>query len=312
MAKRVEQITLGIDTAKDELVVYHFELGQRFTVTNTAAEIRAWLRTLTGSVRLAIEPTNTYHLALIDQAHALGHTVYLINARQIAHYRRAIDQRHKSDPHDAALLARFLVHEAPALRPYQPLHPKARQLWALIKRRATVVKAHKQLRQSLAETKIPVQALFNQFDQLLKRIERRISELLQLLGWTAAFRHCLSIPGIGPVNAAALVAAFHRGAFANAHAFVAFLGLDVRLKDSGKFQGQRKLTKCGEPELRRLLYCAAQASRRHPRFQLYYQQQLDKGRSKIAANVALARKLARIAFSLIQNQQSFKITTAEA
>lgn len=312
MSKPVEQITLGIDTAKDELVVYHFELGERFTVINTAAEIHTWLRTLTGPVRLAIEPTSTYHLAVIDQAHALGHTVYLINARQIAHYRRAIDQRHKSDPHDAALLARFLVREAASLRPYQPQHPTARQLWTLIKRRASVVKAQTQLRQSLAETKIPAQALFTQFNQLLKRIERRIVELVQALGWASAWHHCLSIPGIGPVNAAALVAAFHRGAFANAHAFVAFLGLDIRLKDSGKFQGQHKLTKCGEAELRRLLYCAAKASRRHERFKRYHQHQLDKGRSKIAANVALARKLARIAFSLMQKQQSFKIATAEA
>ena len=88
-------------------------------------------------------------------------------------------------------------------------------------------------------------------------------------------------------------------------AFVAFMGLDVRMRESGKYRGKRKLTKRGEAELRRLLYCAAQGSRSYHRFEDYYQRQLDKGMSKIAAKVALARKLARIAFALMQNQTMF-------
>jgi len=37
----------------------------------------------------------------------------------------------------------------------------------------------------------------------------------------------------------------------------------------------------------------------------YRQRQLDKGRCKIAARVALARKLARIGFTLMKNQETF-------
>jgi len=55
-----------------------------------------------------------------------------------------------------------------------------------------------------------------------------------------------------------------------------------------------------------LLYCAAQPARSYQLFDDYYQRQLEKGLSKIAAKVALARKLARIAFSLLANQTSFK------
>ena len=108
------------------------------------------------------------------------------------------------------------------------------------------------------------------------------------------------------MNAAALVAAYHRGVFASSDAFVAFIGIDVRLRESGKYNGKRKLTKRGEAELRRLLYCAAQPARSYQLFDAYYQQQLEKGLPKIAAKVCLARKLARIAFTLIVNQQSFK------
>jgi hypothetical protein len=53
------------------------------------------------------------------------------------------------------------------------------------------------------------------------------------------------------------------------------------------------------------LYCGTRAACNHPRFAAYRQRQLDKGLSKIAARVALARKLARIAFTLMNQQQTF-------
>ncbi len=85
-----------------------------------------------------------------------------------------------------------------------------------------------------------------------------------------------------------------------------YIGFDVRLRESGKYKGKRKLTKRGEAEVRRLLYCAAQPARCYYRFEQFYQKQLDKGLSKTAAKVALARKLARIVFALLSQQQSFK------
>ena len=47
------------------------------------------------------------------------------------------------------------------------------------------------------------------------------------------------IPGVGPLT---MVATYHRGQFRSADSFIAFLGMDVRVRDSGKFRGQRKLT----------------------------------------------------------------------
>jgi transposase len=306
VAKLVSEITLGIDVSKDELVICDWESEQLVSLSNQRSDIKAWLKSLYGPVRLAIEPTSSYHLMVVEEAQALDFKVYLINPRQLAHYREAVNVRNKTDPKDAWLLARYLAHEASQLRLYQPQCRRAQQLWTLLKRRAVVVQSRKQLQQSLAEVQLASKALFTQFNQLLRRIDQRIKALIQQLGWWADYRRCLSIPGIGDLNAAALVATYHRGAFAGSNAFVSFIGLDVRLRESGKYKGQRKLTKRGEAELRRLLYCATQAARSYYRFEQHYQKQLDKGLSKIAAKVALARKLARIAFTLINNQQSFK------
>lgn len=305
MAKPVSQITLGIDVAKDELVIADWDTGEVTTLINQPAQIRQWLASRPGPVQMALEPTSHYHLAMADQAQAAGHTVYLVNPRHLAHYREAVAVRHKSDPKDAELLARYLAHEGASLRPYRPQSPAAREIWALLNRRATVVQARKQLQQSFREIRLSTKALTSELNAVLKRIDRRMEALIAQLGWQDDYRRCLSIPGIGPLNAIALVTVFHRGAFSGQDAFVAYLGLDVRIKESGHFKGKRKLTKKGPAEIRRLLYCAAKPARSHERFDRYHQRQLEKGLSKIAANCILARKLARLAFTLMARQEVF-------
>jgi transposase len=305
MAKLVSKITLGVDVAKDECVVCDWQSDKILTLPNQNNSIKACLQSMPGNVQIAIEPTSHYHMAWVEEALALGYEVYLINPRQLAHYREAVNIRNKTDPQDAWLLARYLVHEGGQLRAYQPQCRQAQRLWSLLKRRAVVVAARKQLQQSFADIRLPAQALFTQFQHLLARIDLRIRKLIRALGWSNDYQCCLSIPGIGPLNAAALVAAYHRGAFANSDTFIAFIGMDVRLRESGHYKGKRKLTKRGEAELRRLLYCAAQPARCYQPFEDFYQRQLEKGLPKIAAKVILARKLARIAFTLMSNQQMF-------
>jgi transposase len=305
VAKRVEKITLGIDVAKDTGVVHVWETTQTRDVPNQSEAIVAYLKSFQGPVRIAIESTSNYHRRWVELALARGFEVYLINPRQLAHYREVVNQRNKTDPADAWLLARFLAHEAEQLCPCQPQDARAQALWALLKRRAKVVEARKQLQLSFREIQLSAQALFTQFARLLARIDQRIQHAIQSLGWNDDYQRCLTMPGIGPLNAAALVAAYHRGVFVSSDAFVAFIGLDVRMRESGGYKGKRKLTKRGEAEIRRLLYCATQPAASYPPFKAYYQQQIDKGLSKIAAKVILARKLARIAFALMRNQTLF-------
>ncbi|HET6628363.1 MAG TPA: IS110 family transposase [Woeseiaceae bacterium] len=306
MAKLVTKITLGADVSKDKVDICNWETQEIVSLSNEAAEIRRWLKALHGPVQIAVESTSDYHLELVEQAQALGHAVYLVNGYQLSHYRESVNVRNKTDPKDAWLLARYLAHEGSLLRLHPPQCRKAQELWNLLKRRAKVVGVRKEMQQSLANVSVSTKAFFTSLKQLLQYIDRRIKTLIRELGWWADYERCRSIPGIGLLNAAALVTAYHRGAFASANAFVAFIGFDVRLRESGKYKGKRKLTKRGEAELRRLLYCAAKPAQSYPPFDRYLAKQLENGLSKIAAKVCLARKLARIAFTLLDKQQSFK------
>ena len=305
MAKAVSEITLGVDVSKDELVICDWDTQQLTRLANQPDQIKAWLGTLNGPARIAVESTSNYHLELVEQLHTQDLTVYLVNPRALTHYRKAVDLRNKTDPDDAWLLARYLAHEGAALQPLKPRSAAAQRLWALIKRRGVIVKTRQTLQQSFTDIKLPAKTLFGELRNILVRIDRMIQTLLRQLGWRADYLRCLSIPGLGPANAAALTAVYHRGAFASSDTYIAFIGLDVRIRESGKFTGQRKLSKCGEAEIRRLLYCATQPARSYHLFDAYYHRQLDKGLSKIAAKVILARKLARIAFALMANQTTF-------
>jgi len=306
--------TLGIDTSKDELVCCNFaDPDQIDRVPNHPDAIRTWLSTFQGPRRIAIEPTSTYHLEVVEAAIKMGFVVYMINPRQLVHYREAVNEVNKTDPVDAYLLARYLDREVDQLRPHLPQDRRAQQLWTLLKRRATVVDTRKRLQQSLAGIKLPHKPMLRAIDAILKCIDLRMQKLLRDLGWWADYLRCKSIPGVGPLNATALIATYHRAAFSSVDQFISFIGLDIRLRESGHFKGKSKLTKRGEAELRRLLYCAAAPSRSYLPFKQFHQRQLDKGMPKIAANVVLARKIARIAFALIRKQENFiKVTKGVA
>ena len=101
------------------------------------------------------------------------------------------------------------------------------------------------------------------------------------------------------------MALYHRGQFGRADAFIAFMGMDVRVRQSGQWRGRCKLTKQGDPEVRRLLFNAAMQGRRNPLWEPYYLSLRQRGMSTTAAFVALGRKLARVCFALLKNGIDF-------
>lgn len=307
MANRVQPTLVGVDVGKAELVV-SVNGDEAVTLPNTVKAIRAWLRSWQGPLAVALEATNDFHLALAEEAHRQGHRVYLINGYQLNRYRESIGGRAKTDARDARLLVRYLRHEREALRPWSPPPAGYRQLQRLLHRRATLVQAKVRLQQSLAglnELKSSLHAVVKRLDHLDALIQKRIRQALRQAHWHKAARRCEAIEGVGPITAAALVMAYHRGPFRSSDAFIAFLGLDVRVRDSGKKRGKRCLTKQGDPELRRLLYLAAMQAKRRPAWQDYYQRCLARGLSSIQALNALGRKLARVAFALLKNETEY-------
>lgn len=97
------------------------------------------------------------------------------------------------------------------------------------------------------------------------------------------------------------MATYERGQFSKADALIAFMGPDIRVRDSGQFRGERKLTKKGDSEPRRLLFNTAMQGRRGGLWVPYHLTMRTPGMSTTLAFVALGRKLARVSFALLRN-----------
>ena len=303
----VARSVIGIDVAKAELVI-HFQ-NQTVTVANTPAAIRRWLKSLPDSCDIAIEATSTYHMQVMELAHQNGHHVYVVDGYRLNHYRKGTGGRAKTDASDAQLLARHLHKEKEELRRWNPPPKVYRTLQTLLRRRAALVKARTAIQQSLGSEpllKAGLKKLISQIDQLDTQIQKHLRQAIREAGLCDQVKRCKALEGVGELTAFALVMAFLRGDFKNSDAFVAFLGLDTQVRDSGTQTGKRKLTKKGDSEVRRLLYCAAMAARRSPRWAGVYQGYLDRGLATTQALIILARKLVRIAFALMKNRADYQ------
>jgi len=307
MAMKTRHVMLGVDVSRGWLDIHQDGQEAVERIANERRAIDAFLKRFRDAA-IAVEATNTYHELVVERALRLGLVVYLVSGYQIKHYGNAIGQRMRSDEIDARLISRFLSREIDRLKPYEPKSPQHALLWKLLKRRATVVQSRQQLQQSLAGIELlgETTRLVNSFARVLAELDRRIAELVKSLGWQAEVSRVQRISGVGPLTAQALVVAYHSGTFIHHDPFIAYLGLDVRAKDSGKFRGQRKLSKRGDGEYRRLLYCAALAAGRMPGyFRDRLQALMARGLSSTAAHVVVARKLATIAFNLLRKGVDF-------
>lgn len=309
MAMKAARVILGADVSKEWLDINAHGHETVAHIDNCRAAIDDFLGRYGGHVCLAIEATNTYHELLLERARRAGWVVYLISGYQLKHYAASIRQRTRNDAIDAKLIARYLAREIDALRPYEPKSPKLDRLWKLLKRRAVLVQSAQQLRQSLAdvtELENAYTELTATYRRIIADIDRKLRVLARALGFDAELARLRSLPGVGLLTALALLVAYRSGTFIHRDPFVAYLGLDVRTKDSGKHKGQRKLTKHGDGEYRRLLHCAAMtAVRTNDSFAYRYQQLHARGLSSTAALVVVARDLARLAFVLLRRQIPF-------
>ncbi|WP_213942335.1 transposase, partial [Pseudomonas sp. dw_612] len=277
--------------AKAEIVAYREDLKTTQHINNDREALGRWLKMLPAQSSIALEATSIYHLDTVELAHEMGHRVYVVDAYRLSHYRESIGQRAKTDPCDARLLARYLSSEQQRLRVWSPPPQDYKVLKSLLHRRAELV----DLRVSLTLSWSSELLLNDELARLLKSLKQSEQAIQKLLlkvskkaGITENIKRCKAIEGIGDLTAIGLATAFMRGEFASGDAFIAFLGMDLRPKDSGKKNSPRRLSKKGDTELRRLAHNAAMAACRSPTWKPFYESYLARGLAKTQALVILA------------------------
>lgn len=296
-------LDVGIDVASD--VVVAASAANCFapcTVRNERSALRKWLAGLPNGSRIGMEATGSFHLAVADAAHAAGHVVYVLNARDLKRYAEGVGRRGKTDRLDAEVIARFVAREHDRLHAYSPLSAAQRHLEQLLKRRGKLVAARVALElgwSGVAGIKTELTGLLKAHARLLRQVDALIAQAVAVVpDLKGRVERVRTIPGFGEVGSITVAQALTHLPFSSADAFIAHTGLDPRPHDSGHCKGRRRLSKRGPAELRRVLHLCAMSGASTKAWRPYYLAQRAKGLSGTAALVVLSRKMARTAFGI--------------
>ena len=121
----------------------------------------------------------------------------------------------------------------------------------------------------------------------------------------------MSIPGFGPITASAMAATIQdTSGFAGPREFAAFLGLTPKQNSSGGKPKLGRISKMGNRNLRKLLVVGAHAVLFHRKphtdpLRMWAKKLIEKKPFKLVA-VALANKMARIAFAILRSKTVYR------
>jgi transposase len=308
----MDAIVIGIDVSKDKLDVHVLPAAQAFAVARNGAgieELAARLAALAPAV-VAIEATGGFETIVAAGLAGAGLPVVVVNPAQIRAYAKAIKQRAKTDPIDAAVIAKFARATRPEVRPLPD--EATRQLADLVARRRQIVEMmaaegqrgrrvdHKRVARSIARVK--------------KTLEAELAELDQEIGdqvrgsplWREKEDLLVSVPGVGPVVARTLLAELPELGRLDRREIAALAGLAPFTRQSGRWRG-KSFIGGGRASVRTVLFLAAMtAARYNPQLKAFRDRLVQAGKPKMVALVAVARKLLTILNAIIRDNRPWQ------
>ena len=159
--------------------------------------------------------------------------------------------------------------------------------------------------------RIALWQIADQIDECDKRIDALERQILAWHKSDEASCNLATIPGIGPITASAMAATVpNPSAFRNGRQLAAWLGLVPRQNSSGGKDRLSGITKTGNTYIRRLLVIGATSVIRFARSKApgtaEWLKKLLERKSARLASVALANKMARIAWSVLTRGEVYQ------
>jgi len=339
-----EAITIGIDLAKNVLQVHGVDAegGVVFRRQLRRGQVLGFFEKQVPCL-VGMEACATSHHWAREIA-ALGHEVRLMPPRYVKPYVK----RNKNDAADAAAICeavtrptmRFVAVKTAEQQSVLMLH-RTREL--MVRQRTMLVNAIRahmaefgivarvglpQVRELLAviadeeDERIPVLArrcLEGLAAQLASLQEEILAAERRIHAWhraSAVSRRLESIPGIGPITASALAATItDPSVFKSGRELAAWIGLVPRQASSGGRERLGRISKQGDHYLRWLLVAGSMTVIRHAKRRGTanpWLAELIAGKPTKVAAVALANKLARIAWALLRDGGTYRKPAASA
>lgn len=303
-----EEVFVGIDISKARLDVAVLPSGEAFEVANDEGGWRELVRRLRPlrAAAIGLEASGGYERGVLRALIEAGLAARLVNPARVRQLARAFGTIAKNDRLDAMAIARF-VRTIP-----QRKTVRSRAIDAL----AELVTARRQLTEEI--TRLKSQAGHATQPVLERLAKARIANLLRDRtvvdkaieaaiaadpDLAAKDRLLRSVPGVGPVYAAALLAFMPElGNLTNKQA-AALLGVAPFDCDSGGYKGQRRIFG-GRRNLRDIAYMAALVAGTHnPVFKAAKDKLIAAGKPSKVALVAIMRKMIVTLNAIVRTNQ---------
>lgn len=306
----------GMDVSKDWLDVYVYPGGQSWRVENSLVGLRRLQRYFDEHGlrpgRIVLEATGKYHREVHRTLSAWGYGVVVVNPLRARLFAQACGMLAKTDRIDARLLA--LMGHSLTPQPTEPAPLLLEQLQELVNAHSAARAEAVALGNRLDQATIPF--LKNELKRRrtslaghVKRLQAKIGQLIKDdPGLAARYAILVSIPSIGAITAAALLAGLSELGQCTAKAATLLAGLAPIADDSGRRQGQRHI-RGGRMPVRNALYMAALSAARHnDDLKAVYQRLRKAGKPPKVALTAVMRKLVVLANTLLTQNRLWEPT----
>jgi transposase len=294
---------IAIDIAKDTLQVQ--SESDAFCVANNERGITELLGKIDrNTAHVVCEATGGYERLLVQTMHDQDVTVSLINAARARAFANSDGLKAKTDAIDAQSLLDFAQQKNP--RPTEPQTAAQRQLRDLLDRRShlteQIAREKNRLQKSPKSTRKSIERMIKFVEGELKKIEKEIEKCTEEDDELKAKRECLeSITGVGKTTALTVLAYLSEIETLGRGPVAALAGVAPFNRDSGKFQGKRRI-QGGRAQVRKCLFMAAQsAARYNPVIKAYVQGLRARGKSYKSAITAAMRKILLYMKTLLNN-----------
>lgn len=303
---------VGIDVSMERLDVHVAPSEEAFFVTNDAAGVEMLADRLAGlgAAVVALEATGGFEILAASALSAAGLPVVVVNPAQVRSFADALGKRAKTDTIDAAVIARFAAASGVKPRPladeqtrlFGELVTRRRQIMAMIVAEEARLKraANRQLKKSISRLLVALRRELASVDEDLDS-QVRASPL-----WRIKENLLSSVPGIGKGIARTLIAELPELGSLSAKQIASLAGLAPFTHQSGKWRGKSFISG-GRASVRAALFMGALvASRHNPVLKAFRDKLVAKGKPKIVAIIATARKLLTILNAVIRDQKPWQ------
>jgi transposase len=286
--------------------------GEAFAVARDGKglnELLERLRSVAPSL-IAVEATGGYE-TIVAAAIASAHLpLAVINPAQIRHFARAVGKRAKTDPIDAAVIARFA--EAVKPEPRELPDQAGRMLAELVSRRLQLIEMlvaerQREKRATAARVRKSLARHIAALEKELPVIDTDIDTLVRSSPvWREQEDLLVTFPGIANTIARTLLADLPELGRLTRHQIASLGGVAPFTRQSGQWKGKSMIAG-GRPITRSALFLAAlSASRCNPVLRDFYQRLLAAGKPKMVAMIAVARKILTILNAMLRDKKQWQ------